>query len=114
MKHLPLFMGFLLILFSAGGCGGQSKAGINSVIYYIDPSSASNRNGSEASPYNTFSGVTFEPGAEYRIKRGSILYEEILVDVSCNIACIIFIIIFKCKIIDFLKGKFYKLFLNSQ
>lgn len=82
MKHLHLFMGFLLILFSAGGCGGQSKAGINSVIYYIDPSSASNGNGSEASPYNTFSGVTFEPGAEYRIKRGTILYEEILVDVS--------------------------------
>ncbi len=79
MKYLYLLM---LLLFFSCGSGGGGSAG-NSV-YFIDPSAPVNGTGTEDSPYNTFSGLSLEPGAEYLIKRGTVLYGEITVSTSGN------------------------------
>lgn len=62
-------------------CGGGSESSSQNYVY-IDPSASDNGNGSESSPYNTFNGLVFEKGTSYLIKRGTILYEQITVNIS--------------------------------
>lgn len=78
MKY-PTFL-FLLFLFMTCSCGSDSNS-IDAVLY-IDPSAPSNGSGSESSPYNTFSGITFEPGVKYLLRRGTVLYEQVTVNAS--------------------------------
>ncbi len=75
----------LLLLFSS--CGGDSGETLGDQVpavtsYYIDSSAASNGSGTKSSPFNTFSGITLEEGAQYLIKRGTVLYEQITVNAS--------------------------------
>lgn len=62
-------------------CGGGSESSSGNYVY-IDPSASDNGNGSESAPYNTFNSVVFEKGTSYLIKRDTILYEQITVNMS--------------------------------
>lgn len=55
--------------------------------YYVDPGATTNGTGSEASPYNTFSGLTWGANT-YLIKRGTTLSETITMGAGSN-GCII-------------------------
>jgi hypothetical protein len=45
--------------------------------FYIDPSAASNGTGTQASPYNTWAGLKFQPGNTYLQKAGTTYNAEL-------------------------------------
>lgn len=83
-KVIQIFSVLMLsaAVFSCGGGGGSDPAPVNAK--YIDPSPTTpdGGDGSQNSPYNSFTDVTFEAGTSYLVKRGTVLYEQITVNVS--------------------------------
>jgi len=78
--HIISIMTLIAALFFCGD-GGSDPAPVNAK--YIDPVDGTPEgDGSQTSPYKSFSQVTFEAGTSYLIKRGTVLYEQITVDVS--------------------------------
>ncbi len=80
MRYFYLFI-FVIFLSCSGG-GSSNNPDVNNAVYYIDPSAAANGSGTIDSPFKTFSGINFEPGAEYLIKRGTVLEEQITITAS--------------------------------